>query len=234
MARAPRLGGVRAVFTTRDAGNLARHVGDDPQIVEAHRQALGEVLGAPVRFVEQVHSPTVLVLPAAGAADDDGAAVRADAIVTDRSDIAIGIMVADCMPVLLVDETAGVIGVAHAGRRGLLDGVIQRSIAEMAELGADPARMQAAIGPSICGACYEVPTGMRTESSAILPSVWAETSWGTPGLDLRAGGRAVLESAGVPAGAIDDAYPCTLEDESFFSYRRSSRTGRFVGALRLS
>ena len=102
----------------------------------------------------------------------------------------------------------------------------------MAALGARPADVTASIGPSICGACYEVPEQMREDAAAHLPVTASRTSWGTPALDLRAGAVSVLQDAGVPAEAIDADHPCTLEDERFFSYRRSAATGRFAGVLR--
>lgn len=235
-ARAPRLRGARSLFTGRAGGvsggdfaglNLARHVGDEEADVERNRALLAAEVGLPLAFVDQVHSPDVHVLPASGPVP----VVTADALVTDRRDVALAIMVADCLPVLLVDPDAGVIGAAHAGRRGLLDGVLQETVRAMAALGAVPARIGAAIGPSICGACYEVPAAMREESAAQLPELAATTSWGTPSLDLTAGAVAALVGAGVPAAAIEDRHPCTLEDEDFFSYRRSARTGRLAGVI---
>ncbi|ATG55313.1 laccase [Brachybacterium ginsengisoli] len=235
--RAPRLRGARSLFTGRSGGvsigdhaglNLARHVGDDELSVEHNRALLAEEVGVPVIFVNQVHSADVHVLPETG----QSAIVTADAMVTDRRDVALGIMVADCLPVLLSDPRAGVVAVAHAGRQGLLTGVLQNTVSAMVRLGARPEDLEASIGPAICGACYEVPAAMRGEAAEILPETWATTSWGTPSLDLRAGAAAVLEAAGVPRAAIDAEHPCTLEDERFYSYRRAARTGRFAGVIR--
>jgi polyphenol oxidase len=236
-ARAPRIRGARALFTGRDGGvstgdhaglNLARHVGDRERSVERNRALLAAEIGAPVVFVDQVHSADVHVLPPTGEVP-----VRtADAMVTDRRDVALAIMVADCLPVLLSDPLGGVVAVAHAGRQGLLDGVLQRTVEEMGALGARAEHLEVSIGPSICGACYEVPAALREEAAARLPATRASTSWGTPSLDLRAGAVAVLEAAGVPRSAIDADHPCTREDERFYSYRRSARTGRFAGVLR--
>lgn len=237
LARAPRLRGARALFTGRAGGvsvgdhaglNLARHVGDDDEAVERNRALLAQEIGAPLIFVEQVHSADVLVLPAEGPVP----VVAADAIVTDREDVALAIMVADCLPVLLSDPVSGTIAVAHAGRQGLLGGVLQNTVVAMEQFGARPEDLTASIGPSICGACYEVPESMRAEASAQLPATWASTSWGTPSLDLRAGATEVLVGAGIPEHSIDAGHPCTLEDESFYSYRRQARTGRFAGVLR--
>lgn len=208
--------------------NLARHVGDEEHCVQRNRALLTEEIGAPLVFVDQIHSADVHVLPTTGEVP-----VRAaDALVTDRRDVALAIMVADCLPVLLSDSVAGVVAVAHAGRQGLLTGVLQHTVESMVALGTRPEDLEVSIGPSICGACYEVPADMRDEAAALLPETWARTSRGTPSLDLRAGAAAVLEAAGVPAASLDMGHPCTLEDERFFSYRRSARTGRFAGVLR--
>lgn len=210
--------------------NLARHVGDSSVRVEQNRALVASEIGAPLVFLDQVHSATVHVLPQTGPAP----VVTADAAVTRRTDVALAIMVADCLPVLLSEESAGVIGVAHAGRAGLLGGVLERTVAAMVELGARPSEMTVSIGPSICGPCYEVPEAMREEAAALVPATRALTRWGTPSLDLRAGAVAVLEQAGVQAGAIDTDHPCTREDEAYFSYRRQARTGRFAGVIRRS
>jgi len=235
--RAPHLRGARALFTTRVGGigaapydslNLALHVGDEESAVRRNRELLRAEMGGPIAAVDQVHSADVHVLPAAGPVP----VVTADALVTSRSDVALMIMVADCLPVLLCDATSGVIGAAHAGRRGLLDGVLQRTVAAMAELGAVPSRIRASIGPSICGDCYEVPAAMQEESAAVLDGIAARTRWGTPALDLRAGAVRALGLAGVPASAVAVEAPCTLEDPRFFSYRREGTTGRFAGVIR--
>lgn len=236
-ARAPRLRGARALFTGRAGGagtgdyatlNLARYVGDEDGVVDRNRALLAAEIGAPLVFTEQVHSPDVHVLPEHGPVP----VITADALVTRRSDVALAIMVADCLPVLLSDETAGVIAVSHAGRAGLLGGVLENTLAAMAELGAVAEQISASIGPSICGSCYEVPEEMRADSSLVLPATWSLTRWGTPALDLRAGAVSVLTGAGIPAAEIDVDHTCTLECEDFFSYRRQARTGRFAGVVR--
>lgn len=234
---APQLRGAQILFTTRHGGvsigekaslNLARHVDDDPESVERNRVIVAERIGVPLVFVDQVHSADVHVLPHTGPIP----LVTADAMVTDRDDVALAIMVADCLPVLLADADAGVIAAAHAGRRGLLDGVLRATIEAMRSLGARTDRMGAVIGPSICGACYEVPAAMREESALILPMVRAETRWGSPSLDLRAGALEDLVRAGMGPERIEAAPPCTLEDPAYFSHRRSHAAGRFAGVIR--
>ncbi|MFC7458658.1 peptidoglycan editing factor PgeF [Brachybacterium sp. GCM10030267] len=235
--RASRHRGARALFTGRTGGvstgdftglNLARHVGDDAECVEHNRQLVAEAVGAPLVFVDQVHSADVHVLPETGPVP----VVTADALVTTRRDVALAIMVADCLPVLLSDPVSGTVAAAHAGRAGLLGGVLERTVVEMARFGARPEDVTVTVGPSICGQCYEVPEQMRDQAAELLPAVHAVTRWGTPALDLRAGAVAVLTEAGVPAAAIDAGAACTLEDEEYFSYRRAARTGRFAGVIR--
>ncbi|MEE4205773.1 MAG: peptidoglycan editing factor PgeF [Erythrobacter sp.] len=116
----------------------------------------GAVLVAP----HQVHSPDVVTVAEGW---DDAAEGRpvADAVVTDRTDLALGIVTADCAPILLADRGAGVIGAAHAGWRGAQGGVIANTVAAMEELGADPADIAAAIGPTIAQPSYEVDEAFR-------------------------------------------------------------------------
>ena len=84
------------------------------------------------------------------------------------------------------------------------------------------------LGPSICGSCYEVPEQLREEVAEVAPAAWSSTSWGTPALDLPAGVRAQLAEEGV---TVEYSGECTLENDSLYSYRRDSRTGRFAGLV---
>jgi YfiH family protein len=231
-------------FTTREGGtsqppwaglNLALHVGDEASRALANRDLLARHLGTTwVNFPQQVHGAGVLVVDEARAGRrriTRGGAPGVDALVTARPGIPIGVLVADCMPVLLSDPIAGVVAAAHVGRRGLASGVLQSTLEAMAAAGAAPARVEAVIGPSICGRCYEVPAEMRDEVDAVVPGAACETAAGTPGLDLVAGALRLLRAAGVSARA---AAICTAEDPRFFSYRRDGVTGRFAGVVMLS
>lgn len=236
--------GVRAAFTCRDGGvsvgtwaglNLALHVGDDRAVVERNRRLLQSWSGSPVQFPRQVHGTDVLTV-GPGARDlmtggDPGEPAR-DAVVTAAAGVPVGVLVADCVPVLLADPDAGVVGAAHAGRRGLLKGVIEATVAVMQERGARPDRIRAAIGPSAGPCCYEVPEQLRAESARRLPSTWGTTRWGTPSLDLPAGCRAALERIGVTL--ITALGVCTIDDHAYFSYRREPVTGRFAGIVMMS
>ena len=130
------------------------------------------------------------------------------------------------MPVLLADPVAGVVGVAHAGRPGLIAGVIPAVLAAMRAAGAT--ELMAAVGPSVCGRCYEVPEHMRSAGAAVAP-VSATVSWtGTPALDVAAGVVAQLSEAGV---AVHWVPGCTRESPHLYSYRRTPLTGRCAGVV---
>jgi YfiH family protein len=243
--------GVQAFFTSRHAGatgdqagpygagpygdrNLALHVGDDPERVAGHRRALAEQVGAPVVFARQVHGSRVALVDARSGPDpcvtdvgqDEGGY---DALTTVGPGVGLGVLVADCVPVLLADPVAGVIATAHAGRNGLLAGVLDAVLAAMAERGARPGRIRAALGPSAGGCCYEVPAQLQQQAAAVFPATRSRTRRGTPSLDLRAGCRSVLEAAGV--AGVQVVGGCTIEDEDFYSYRRTPVTGRFAGVV---
>lgn len=238
--------GVRAGFTRRRGGmsnppydgfDLAQHVGDDVEAVAANRAALAAELGSPVIFGRQVHGVRALAVTAADgvpadplhqdAAEDDGC----DALVTTDQGLALGVLVADCVPVLLADPQARVVGVAHAGRVGLLDGVLQQALAQMVRQGACVERIRVALGPAAGSCCYEVPEAMRADAAARIEAVFATTSRGTPALDLRAGCQELLRESGV--AEVQSIGGCTIEDPQSFSFRRGSPTGRFAGVVRL-
>ncbi|RAY12502.1 peptidoglycan editing factor PgeF [Actinomadura craniellae] len=227
--------GVRGVFTDRRGGvsaapydgrNLGGMVGDDPEAVRRNRAATAAELGlAPDRvvYMRQVHGTGVAYVTE----PFDGDPPPLDAVFTDRPGLGLGVLVADCAPVLLADPVAGVVGAAHSGRAGTVAGVVPALVAAMAGRGADPGRMVAAIGPLACGRCYEVPAAMCDEVAATMPAARSTTAHGTPALDLRAGISAQLAAAGV-ADVRHDAR-CTIESPELYSYRRERTTGRFAG-----
>ncbi len=229
--------GVSAGFSTTAGGcsvgawaglNLALHVGDDPAAVRANRAALSRLTGAPVAFVEQVHGTQVLVAtePASSPADSLGVA---DALVASGPGVPVAVLVADCVPVLLADPVNGVLAAAHAGRVGLLDGVLARTVETMLALGARRQSLRGVLGPCAGPCCYEVPEAMAERAERRLPGVAARTRWGTPSLDLPSGARASLRAAGVHR--VDALARCTIESGDLFSYRRTPVTGRFAGLV---
>ncbi len=170
--------------------------------------------------------------PSAVAGNRDRVLQAIDAVCTDLPGVALGVLGADCAPVLAADPAARVIGAAHAGRPGMAAGVVPALVAAMTGAGAQVARMHAVIGPAICGRCYEVPARMRAEVEDAVPGSACTTRGGTAGIDLRAGLRGQLARLGV--GAIADDARCTAESGELFSYRRDGTTGRFAGLIWLT
>ncbi|HLU59018.1 MAG TPA: peptidoglycan editing factor PgeF [Pseudonocardia sp.] len=223
---------VRRVVTTRAGGrsrgdfasfNLSPRVGDDPASVAANRERLRRELGVPVVFLEQVHGTNVATIDAVP--DPDAPDVPAtDAVVTALPRVGIAVLAADCVPVLLADPAAGVVGAAHAGRVGAAAGVVPATVEAMEALGARRDALEVLLGPAICGGCYEVPERMRAEVDARLPGSAVRTRRGTPGLDLRAGLYHQLVELGVARIGGDPR--CTRETPDLYSHRRDPRSGR--------
>ncbi|NJP67327.1 peptidoglycan editing factor PgeF [Streptomyces spiramenti] len=228
-------GGAHFAFTDRWGGvsaapyerlNLGGAVGDDPEAVAANRALAAAALGptaGPVVWMNQVHGADVAVVDGPW----PGEAPAVDAMVTATPGAVLAVLTADCVPVLLADPVAGVAGAAHAGRPGLAADVVGATLEAMAALGADPGRVTARTGPSVCGSCYEVPAELRDEVEALVPGTAGTTSWGTPAIDIPAGVRSQLRARGVRDVALSPV--CTLESADHFSYRRERVTGRLAG-----
>jgi YfiH family protein len=226
------MGPVDLAFTDRydgvsavpfDSLNLALVGEDDPAAVERNVALLLEDFapGAVLADMHQVHGHAVV--------EAGGPREQCDALVTDRPDVVLMVRVADCVPVLLADPHARVVGAAHAGRQGLVEDVVTACVDRMRDLGAE--RLEAWVGPHICGACYEVPASLQDEVAAVEPTSRSTTSWGTPALDIGAGVRAQLERAGV---TVHDVARCTRESADLYSHRRDGvGAGRFAGVIRM-
>ncbi|GAB4526934.1 MAG: peptidoglycan editing factor PgeF [Amphiplicatus sp.] len=210
--------------------------GDDPACVAENRARCAGALGvAPERLLtlRQVHSARAIAV----AEPWEGPGPEADAMVTDRPGIALGALAADCMPILFADPEAGVIGAAHAGWRGALAGVLESTVSLMACLGAEPARIVAALGPCLRQPNFEVGLDLVEAFLARHP---ASGRFFAPGarpekrqLDLAGFARWRLAEAGV--GTLDDLGVCTLADpQTYFSYRDGRRRGADVYGRNLS
>ena len=205
--------------------NLGGHVGDDREVVESNRRDLAEVVGVPrerLLFLDQVHGTEVLEVSGPWT----GRAPSADGIVTATSDLALAVLVADCVPVLLHDAAEGVVGAVHAGRPGMVAGIVGRALDAMRDLGATD--VCATVGPSVCGRCYEVPEEMARAAAAVAPSSAARSWQGTPAIDVAAGVVEQLVDRGVRIHWVPG---CTRENDDLYSYRRDGRTGRFAGVV---
>ncbi|MHB1740638.1 MAG: peptidoglycan editing factor PgeF [Actinomycetes bacterium] len=211
-----------------DEANLALHVGDDDAAVRANRAALADALAPDVHrlvFMDQAHGARVSVL----ASLDDRPDAGVDAMVTTVPALALAVLVADCVPVVMSDAAAGVVAVAHAGRPGLVAGVVPATLEAMGAVGAHPDRTVALLGPAVCGTCYEVPPELAADVARQVPAARCVSRTGTPALDVAAGVAAQLRAGGVRQ--VQQADLCTQEAASCFSYRRDRTTGRFAGLV---
>ncbi|AXK84199.1 peptidoglycan editing factor PgeF [Pseudolabrys taiwanensis] len=241
---------IRHAFFTRDGGisegiyaSLNGGVGsnDAPERVAENRARMAAALGvAPNHLITpyQIHSAEVAVADAPWTAETRP---RADAVVTRKPGLAIGVSTADCGPLLFADADAGVIGAAHAGWRGAFTGVIEATLAEMEKLGADRSRIVAALGPTISRPNYEVgPEFVERFLAADVDNARFFTDSERPGhamFDLKSYIADRMARAGV--GNFTDLGLCTYaEPDRFYSYRRTTQRGepdygRHINAIAL-
>lgn len=199
--------------------NLGDHVGDSPDAVSANRKSITDRFG-PTQFMRQVHGSRVAVIE-----EVTEEYPSADALVTGIAGITLAVMVADCIPLLLVSKHS--VAAVHVGRRGLLNRVTEQALMVMREIGADD--ISANIGPAICGNCYEVSEDIFKEVTVSHPMSATTTLADKPALDLIAGLIYDLNVMGVTR--ITNQGRCTREEADLFSYRRDGVTGRSAGLV---
>lgn len=228
---------VRHGFFTRHAENCAYRTPDEHPAVDAARARCSAALGVDSMItVKQRHTADVVPVDAGWSWND---APIADAMVTTRRGVALGILTADCAPVLFADETAGVVGAAHAGWRGAVDGVVANTVAAMVAAGAKPERIVAAVGPCIGPASYEVGHDFRDAFIArdAAYAAYFDMSRAKPHFDLPRFVADRARAAGVGTVVVQGAD--TLADEAnFFSFRRATLRnepdyGRQISAIAL-
>ena len=232
-----RQGGVsEGIFASLNCGPGS---GDERTHVIENRRRVETQLGAPLMTLYQIHSPKVVTV---GEPWQIGEAAQADAMVTNKQGLALGILTADCAPVLLADGEAGVIGAAHAGWKGALGGVIEAVVSAMENLGAVRARIAAAIGPCISQANYEVGPEFRDTFLAADPAYGRFFAAGERAGHFRfeLEGFAALRLADAGVTNIDGLSACTYaRRDDFFSFRRTTHNaekdyGRQVSAIVLT
>jgi polyphenol oxidase len=220
---------MESFFTNRHGGfshgdyaswNLASHVGDNPADVEQNRKKLREQVGN-FAVMSQVHGDSVVVIEQV-----PSEVPVADAFITSNPDLALVVMVADCIPLLLQSEK--MVAAVHVGRAGLMNSIALKTVAKMRALGA--IQISGSIGPAICGICYEVPQELHDEVVAAHPLASSKTRIGTPALDLP---KALVVALAVVDVPVVISAGCTLEDDSYFSFRRNKITGRQAGVIKL-
>ena len=220
------LGRKGGVSTGMTAGlNVGTGSADDPAAIAENRRLAGNAVlpGARLATVYQVHSADCVMAEAWDLPDRP----RADALVTDRPGLLLGILTADCAPVLLADADAGIVGAAHAGWKGAIGGVTDATVSAMEKLGARRDRIAAAIGPCIARTSYEVDEDFARRFEAADPANERFFASGRPGhfqFDLEAYVAARLAAAGVTR--IETLGLDTYADEArFFSFRRATHRG---------
>jgi YfiH family protein len=237
-------------FTTRRGGvsappfdtlNLGMKWGDARAHVIENRRRLQVATGVERIFVaRQVHGANVLQVNG-GDVPADVAQIEADGLFSDAPGIAIGVYVADCIPVLMADARTGVFAAVHAGWRGTLAGVVPAAVRRMVdELGARPEDLRIALGPAIGVCCFEVGDEVVDAVARAMPRAMAPAARaiqraanGRAHIDLKRLNVMLLEAEGVPASAIDAGPECTSCDRArFFSYRRDKgETGQAIGFI---
>lgn len=237
-------GRFRHGFTTRQGGvseapfdtlNLGGRWGDQPErVAENHRRLHAAAGHDPVYFATQVHGTDGATV-VGGAAREEIARARADALIAPRPGPAVGVFVADCVPILIADVVTGAVAAVHAGWRGTVAGILSVTLARLrAEHGTRMTDVRMGIGPSIGPCCFEVGPEVVAAVEAAEPGARAAGAIieraPKPHVDLWTLNRMAAEAAGVAADAIDVAAACTSCDGArFFSYRRDrGQTGQLA------
>ncbi len=232
---------VRALVTTRAGGvsigryatmNLGRHTADDPDRVTENQRRLAAFLPSPPVWLDQVHGAEVAVLGAGSAARPR----TADAAVTRKRGVVCAVLIADCLPVLVANRGGSIVGVAHAGWRGLVAGVVEATVAALRDSCGPMDELAAWLGPAIGPAAFEVGADVRDAllaRDAGLAQCFAAHRDGKWLADLYAIARNRLAAAGV--AQVSGGGYCTMTDAArFFSHRREPASGRMAALVWLA
>jgi len=225
---------IKYYFTDRHGGvstppydslNLAFHVGDNKASVIKNRTILQNKLNLQnIIWMEQVHGNSVQTI----FSPQPEPIPACDAIITSQPNIALAVMVADCIPILMFDPKRHIIAAVHAGRNGTFLQIASKTVEVMQkEFGCVPADIQVIMGPSIHSCCYEI----GNELVAIVEKNFGKNYLNGRMLDLQKLNRDQLIKANVKKDNIKISSICTCCDSNYFSYRREGTTGRFVGVI---
>lgn len=238
-----RLFGLSAGFTTRNAGNAALHVGDDPEAVIARRREIAEAIDwsfAAWTCGEQVHGCSVRVVrredAGSGSLDRTSAFSDTDAMVTNEAGVLLVQFFADCVPLYFHDPVTGAIGLAHAGWKGTTLDIAGRTVRTMTQTyGTRPSDVYASIGPSIGMCCYEVDEKVirRVREIGSDSGLLRPVQGGRAMLDLKECNRRFMIKAGIMPSRIELSSWCTAcRTDLFFSHRKErGKTGRMMSWL---
>ncbi|WP_059170063.1 peptidoglycan editing factor PgeF [Bacillus sp. FJAT-27445] len=245
--------GLSAGFTSRQGGysrlefdslNTGYHVGDDPGMVMANRGATARMAGFKLLDMvgaEQTHGTNIVKahpnLKGMGAAAYDNSVKDTDGFYTNEPGILMSLCFADCVPLYFIEPFSRMVGIAHAGWKGTVNGIGPKMVKAWEDEGIDPSSIFAAIGPSICKDCYIVDDKVIAFVEKALEHVekkpYNQISAGQYSLDLQSMNRVLLEEAGIPVQNIATTGLCSsCSGASFFSHRRDKgKTGRMLGFI---
>jgi hypothetical protein len=219
-------------FTTKKEGNLAFHVGDDEKNLLNNHQKLSEQLNYKLEKVvhmKQIHSNIVKIIDEN---DNFNNPPNCDALITNKKDIPLMVMVADCSPILFYDPKQKVIAVAHAGRAGAFHNIIHNVIQTFTNtFSSNREDILVSIGPAICQECYEVGEEIYVEAQALKLTYALKEHNKKYYLNIRAILYRQLLKENILEKNIEISQICSKCDKNLYSYREKSETGRFCGIL---
>jgi hypothetical protein len=226
---------VMYAFTSQDNGNLAFHVNDNPKSVQINHNKLSKELDYEKRtlvHMKQIHSDIVHIV---NEHDNFENPPTCDALITNKKNTPIMVMVADCSPILFYDEKQDVIAVAHAGRSGAFKNIVKNVIDTFtAEFQSDPKDIVVTVGASIGICCYEVGSEINEEAKELNLQYAMQKKEKSFYLDVSKILHSQLLSAGIKKENIEISNECTsCKSDKYFSYRASGITGRFAGIIML-
>ena len=221
------------IFTTKDSGNLAFHVNDNIIHVQNNHNILAEELKYKKDFLihmKQIHSNIVHIV---NENDNFNNPPECDALITNKKNIPLMVMVADCLPILFYDEKQKVIAVAHAGRQGAFKNIVQNVIdAFVTEFKSDAGDIHVSVGASIGVCCYEVGSDIYKEAKVLGLEYAFEIKNKSYFLDVSKIIKNQLLASGIKKENIEISGECTkCKSDKYFSYRANPQTGRFAGVL---
>lgn len=220
--------GASAFVSTRQAGNIGYHCGDDPSKVIANRKTLAKASGFELKRLvtaRQVHGNKVAIVTSRQAGKEIPAA---DALVTNSKGLCLMVRTADCVPLLFYDPVSKIVGAAHAGWRGTALKIAVKTIRAMQKLGSKPKNIKVRMGPSIGGCCYEVKKDVAVKFDHSI------CKGGRCFVDLKLENKDQLVKAGIRSKNVQMSKVCTkCNSERFFSARAGSPTGRFGTGIML-
>lgn len=216
------------LFTTINDGNLAYHVTNQTDLVNTSRKKLANKYNFDIKklhFMDQIHSNTVKTI------SPKSNIQTCDALITNKKDTPLLVMVADCIPILFYDEVSKTIGVAHAGRVGTFENISAKTIEKMIlEYDCNLKDIQVTLGPSIQKCCYEVSSKMAQEVTTKFGNIFVQKR----NIDLQGINKKQLIQIGILEKNIKISNICTkCSDQPYFSYRKDKSCGRFAGLIML-